>query len=360
MTPVRFGILGTANIARKNWKAIRLSGNAVVTAVASREAAKAQRFIDECQAEVPFADAPKASGYEELLRRDDVDALYIPLPTGIRPDWVIRAAKAGKHVLCEKPCAPDAGQLQTMIDACEKNRVQFMDGVMFMHSARLPRMRQVLDDGETIGDVRRVTSQFTFAAADDWRNTNIRANQAMEPLGALGDLGWYNLRFSLFVQKYKLPVEATGRILEEHNGVSMEFSGDLFFADGSSAGFYCSFRTELQQWAHVSGSKGSLYLPDFVLPAFGCESSFETNRPVFRVMNCRYHMENHPRRHAVAEYSDGSPDAQESRMIHTFAELVASGKLDPFWPEVAWKTQVALDACLKSAREGGLPVKIPG
>jgi predicted dehydrogenase len=256
-------------------------------------------------------------------------------------------------VLCEKPCGPSAKDLQAMLIACEANKVQFMDGVMFMHSDRLPSMRKVLDDGETIGEIRRVTSQFSFAASDDWLKTNIRANADLEPLGCLGDLGWYNVRFSLFVKKYEVPAKVSGRMLAEHNGVPMEFAGDLFFADGSSAHFYCSFRTELQQWAHITGSRGSLYLSDFVLPKYGCESSFETDRPVFRVDNCRYHMETHSRHHAVPEYSDGSPDAQESKMIRKFAELAASGKTDSFWPEVAWKTQITLDACLLSARRGG-------
>src|SRR6185369_7862941 len=101
----RWGILGTANIARKNWKAIRNAGNSTVVAVASRDRARAQTYIDECQAHVPFAPAPAACGsYAELLDRRDVDAVYIPLPTGVRKEWVIRAAEAGKHVLCEKPC----------------------------------------------------------------------------------------------------------------------------------------------------------------------------------------------------------------------------------------------------------------
>src|SRR5438105_4658062 len=101
----RWGILGTANIARKNWKAIRNAGNATLAAVASRDRRRAQTFIDECQTSVPFAPAPSACGtYEELIERKDVDAVYIPLPTGIRKEWVMRAAAAGKHILCEKPC----------------------------------------------------------------------------------------------------------------------------------------------------------------------------------------------------------------------------------------------------------------
>src|SRR5579885_2888355 len=167
--PCRWGILGTANIARKNWKAIRNAGNSTLVAVASRDAARARRFIDECQAEAPFAPAPAAcGGYDELLGRPDVDAVYVPLPTGIRKEWVLRAARAGKHVLCEKPCAVTADDLRVMLDACQEQGVQFMDGVMFLHSRRLPLLRQVLDDGQSVGAVRRIASQFSFKAPEDF------------------------------------------------------------------------------------------------------------------------------------------------------------------------------------------------
>ena len=100
----RWGILGTAGIPRKNWDSIKNAGNATLTAVASRTTERAQQFIDECQACAPHSPAPRAIGtYEGLLTASDVDAVYIPLPTGIRKDWVIRAAQSGKHVLVEKP-----------------------------------------------------------------------------------------------------------------------------------------------------------------------------------------------------------------------------------------------------------------
>ena len=354
----RWGIMGAANIARKNWKAIRFAENATLTAVASREPSRAKEWLDANQAECPFATVPTACTYDELLKRADVDAVYIPLPTGIRREWVVKAANAGKHVLCEKPCGPDAGELRAMIDACNANKVQFMDGVMFMHGKRLPLLRSTIDDGETVGQLRRIATQFSFAAGDDFLKGNIRVSNALEPLGALGDLGWYNIRFSLFVMKYQLPTKVSGRMLTEHGPagatVPLEFSGELFWDNGVSASFYCSFNTELQQWAHVSGSKGSIAVRDFVLPYYGCEAEFVADRPVFNVKGTSYHWESHPRRFAVTEYSDGAPDAQETNMVRTFSGLVLSGKVDPMWPDVALKTQTVMDTCLASARAGGV------
>jgi predicted dehydrogenase len=358
-TPLcRWGILGTARTARKNWKAIRNAGNSTLVAVASRDRERARRFIEECQADVPLTPQPAACGsYQELLDRDDIDAVYVPLPTGIRKEWVLQAAKAGKHVLCEKPCAVSAADLRAMLDACRESRVQFMDGVMFMHSRRLPLLRQTLDDGRTIGSIRRITSQFSFLSSDDFLATNIRASNVLEPLGCLGDLGWYNIRFSLWVMNEQLPERVVGRMLAEHNAgvgppVPMEFSGEMFFAGGETASFYCSFRTGDQQWANVSGAHGYLHVPDFVVPFYGNEVSFEVNAPVFRVHNCDFNMESHPRRFAVDEYSSGMPNAQETHMIRTFADIATTGSLQPRWGEQALATQQVLDALLRSARQG--------
>lgn len=359
----RWGILGSANIARKNWKAIRLAGNSTLTAVASRDVARAKAFIEECQADVAFPTKPVACGsYEELLRRNDIDAVYIPLPTGVRREWVIKAAEGGKHILCEKPCGCTTADVRAMLDACKAHKVQFMDGVMFMHSARLPQLRQVLNDGESVGTLQRIVSQFSFAAPDEFLRSNIRVSGDLEPLGCLGDLGWYNLRFTLWVMNYQLPERVSGRTLSEYGSgkapVPMEFSGELFFPGGVSASYYCAFRTVNQQWAHMSGTKGAITVPDFVLPFYGCESGFELNQPFFRVNGCAFHMESHPRRFSVHEYSEGMPGAQEVNMIRTFSEIVTSGKLDPTWGEIALKNQIVLDACLQSAHAGGSLVNV--
>ncbi len=365
-TPLcRWGILGTAHIARKNWKAIRNAGNSTLVAVASRDSQRAHQFIEECQADVPVTPKPAACGsYQELLDRDDIDAVYLPLPTGIRKEWVIQTAKAGKHVLCEKPCAVSSADLRDMLDACGASRVQFMDGVMFMHSQRLPLLRQTLEDGRSIGGIRRITSQFSFLASDNFLATNIRTSNVLEPLGCLGDLGWYNIRFSLWVMNEQLPQRVTGRILAGHNSgagpqVPMEFSGEMIFAGGQSASFYCAFRAGNQQWANVSGTHGYLHVRDFVVPFYGNEVSFETNSPVLRVRSCcDFGIESYPRRFTVQEYGNGMANAQETNMIRTFAQIALSGQLQPRWGEQALATQQVLDALLSSARQDSREVAV--
>src|SRR4051812_34437097 len=112
MSKLRWGILGAARIAEKNWRAIRHSGNSIVTAVASRDPARSRAFVAKCQRAEPFDPPPAVLGsYEELIASRDVDAIYVPIPTGLRKPWVVRAAESGKHVLCEKPCAANAAEV---------------------------------------------------------------------------------------------------------------------------------------------------------------------------------------------------------------------------------------------------------
>jgi len=357
MKQLRIGFLSTAGIGRKNWKAIFNSGNCVVTAVASRDLERSRRYVAECQAEHAFATPPAPlASYEELIASKDVDAVYIPLPTGLRREWVRRAAEAGKHVICEKPCAVSFAEVQEMTGVCKKHRVQFMDGVMFMHSPRLARVREILDDHQSVGPVRRITSGFSFYVGEDFFRNNIRVDGRLEPTGCLGDLGWYCLRFSLWAMNWQLPHTVTGRILSQSAALSgrlpapTEFSGELIFADGVSAGFYCSFLAPQQQWMSVSGQKGWLRMPDFVHPFNGYEPAFEVNRKEISVPA----VAGTPGPAPGADLADlGHPGAQNTIMFRNFANQVFSGKLNDDWPMWALKTQQVMDACFEAARKNG-------
>jgi len=357
MKPLRWGFLSTAGIGRKNWAAIRQTENCVLTAVASREVWRAQAFINECQAVAPLAHTPQALGsYDALLASPEVDAVYIPLPTGIRAEWVLRAARAGKHVLCEKPCATSAVALEPLLEACRNHRVQFMDGVMFMHNHRLAAVRQVLDDGVSVGEIRRIMAIFSFLGHPDFAQKNIRASLELEPAGCLGDLGWYCLRFALWAMKWQLPREVIGRTLSARSDSQgpasgpLEFSGELFFANGVSAGFYSSFTAQNQRWANVTGVNGSLRMDDFIHPFNPAALAYQLNDAMVPV--------------PVARLTDQSGrelvQTQEVNMFRNFAKQVRSGRLNEEWPQWSWRTQLVQDACLESARLGGWPVKVAG
>jgi predicted dehydrogenase len=351
MKKLRIGILSTAGIARKNWKAIRASGNCAVTAVASRDVQRSRAFIADCQREHPFEKLPAALGsYEAMLAAPNVDAIYIPLPTGLRKEFVIRAAQCGKHVLCEKPCATSAADLNEMLAACKKHGVQFLDGVMFMHNPRLDRVRKVLDDGKSVGPIRRIASAFSFYPGEKFFQNNIRADSALEPAGCLGDLGWYCIRFALWTLNWQMPERAEGKILSRSKRLPRrppaptEFAATLLYPRGVTVEFYCSFRAAKQQWVQVSGQNGWLRLPDFVHPFNTYEPSFEVNEKFVAVpgkAKC-------PRSADPMEF--GHATAQDTRMWRNFANQAFSGKLNAEWPMWALKTQQVMDACFETAK----------
>ena len=354
MKKLRIGFLGTAGIGRKNWQAIFHSGNCVVAAVASREVEKSRKYIEDCQGKFAFAEAPRAFGsYEELIAAPDVDAVYVPLPTGLRQAFVLRAAAAGKHILCEKPCATSVAELDEMLAACRKNSVQFMDGVMFMHNPRLEKVRAVLDESVNVGRIRRISSAFSFyAGGEKFFRENIRTDGALEPAGCLGDLGWYSIRFALWTLNWQLPHTVTGKILTQSAATGgrtpapTEFSGELFFADGVSVSFYSSFLTGRQQWVHVSGQNGWLRLPDFVHPFNGYEPVFEVNEKFLTVAS---DVKCPP---GADPMGFGHPTAQDTRMWRNFANQIFSGQLNGDWPQWARQTQIVLAACQQAALQG--------
>jgi predicted dehydrogenase len=276
----------------------------------------------------------------------------------LRKKWAIRAAEAHKAVLVEKPVGATAADAEEIIAACQRNGVQFMDGVMFMHSQRLNRLRKTLDDAESVGSIRRITSQFSFAGDDEFLRTNIRTNAELEPLGCLGDLGWYCVRFALWAMRYQLPLQAIGRIHSESRNSSVagrvptEFSGDLLFADGVSASFHCSFVAHNAQWATVSGTKGYVLVPDFVLPFAGSQTGYSLVRSEFVLNGCQFDMHEGGTQVRLDEPSNNAPRSQEANLFCTLSDLVLSGKTDFRWAEIALKTQQVVDACLRSAKKG--------
>lgn len=363
-TKCRWGILGTATISRKTWRGLRDAGNAQLLAVASRDLERSRAFISQCQSLIPIEPGVEAMGdYDALVRRDDIDALYIPLPTGLRKEWVLKAAAAGKHVLCEKPCAVNAADLAEMIAACRQHNVQFMDGVMYMHNARLQEMRKALDEPQNVGQIKRITSQFSFRAPDEFFQSNIRSTSDLEPHGCLGDLGWYTIRFALWAMNWAMPTHVVGRLLDKiqrpgtAHPVPVEFSAELFFP-GVTASLYNSFRTHHQQWANISGTNGYLYVQDFVLPFFGAETRFQINNAEFIEDGCDFSMERRARTIALNEYSNSGRTSQEANLVRNFSALVLRGKPDEFWPRIALQTQAVLDACWKSALAGGQEIRL--
>ncbi|QHO42457.1 putative oxidoreductase [Arachis hypogaea] len=154
-TTVRFGVLGCAHISIKLCKAILRAPNATLQAIGSRSLEKATAFA----AENGLPEAVRVYGtYEGVLDDDHVDAVYIPLPTALHVTWAVRAAERGKHMLLEKPVAMNTAELDRILEACEGNGVQFMDGTMWVHHPRTAKMKEALSDEQRFGQLKWVPS----------------------------------------------------------------------------------------------------------------------------------------------------------------------------------------------------------
>ncbi|WP_229926196.1 Gfo/Idh/MocA family protein [Streptomyces longispororuber] len=154
---VRVGVLGCADIARRRMlPALAAQPLVDLAAVASRDLAKA------CSYAAPYGCAA-IQGYEQLLARPDIDAVYIPVPTAMHAEWTIRALDAGKHVLCEKPCATGAEEAARVVAAARRQGLLVMESFMFLHHGQHARVRELLRDG-VIGELREVSAEFGIPA----------------------------------------------------------------------------------------------------------------------------------------------------------------------------------------------------
>ncbi len=237
-----------------------------------------------------------------------------------------------------------------------------MDGVMFMHSQRLNAIKHALEQEKAIGDVKRINCMFSFNAPEEFRQSNIRTDSTLEPHGCLGDLGWYTIRFALWAMNGQMPSSVTGNMLSSlqrpgsPEPVPMEFSGELIFGENTSASFYVSFQTGMQQSATICGTDGQITIEDFVLPYFGNQIEFGISNAEFMVEGCEFRMEDHRQTRSVREYANGAQQAQETFLFQRMSEIVNTGQTESYFSDYALKTQSVLDACFASAKTDGQPV----
>ncbi|CAH2065655.1 unnamed protein product [Thlaspi arvense] len=359
MQPIRIGVMGCAEIARKVSRAIQLAPNAVIAAVASRSLEKAKLFASSNG----YPESAKIYGsYESILEDSEVDALYIPLPTSLHVEWAIRAAEKGKHILLEKPVAMNVAEFDKIVLACETNGVQIMDGTMWAHHPRTAKLKEFLFDSERFGQLKNVHSCFTLAGDEDFLENNIRVKPDLDGLGALGDLGWYAIRATLFANNFELPKTATaipGSTILNEPGVILTCGASLSWEEGRTATIHCSFLENLTMEITAIGTKGMLRVHDFVIPFQETEASFTTctkgwfNKAVTAWVNP-------PSEHII---KTGLP--QEECMVREFARLVGEiknngAKPDGFWPSIIRKTQMVVDAVKESVDKNCQQISLLG
>ena len=248
---VRWGILGTARIAReKVIPAMLKAPNVEVLAIASRDVAAARGVADAWR-------IPRAYGsYDGLLADPEVDAVYVPLPNHLHVDASIRALEAGKHVLCEKPLGLNAADAQRLVDAAaEHPELKVMEAFMYrFHPQWLHAMRLV--DAGAIGALVAVHSHFSYVKHDP---TNIRNLPEMGG-GGLLDIGTYDVSLARFLFDAE-PTRVVATVdVDPDLKIDRLVAAILDFGAGRVATFTCGTQHQAYQRVHAFGGEGRLEL----------------------------------------------------------------------------------------------------
>jgi predicted dehydrogenase len=247
MTKLRWGILSTADIGRRKViPGILNADRCEVVAIGSRDAGQARRVAEELG--IPVAHG----SYQALLADPNVDVVYIPLPNHLHAEWTIAAARAGKHILCEKPLAMNAADAQRMLDVCAAEGVRLMEAFMYRLHPSWEEVRRLVREGR-IGRLTAVQSWFSYSNDDP---ANIR-NQLEAGGGALYDIGCYTINLSRMLFEAE-PVGVTAAVVREPaTGVDVLTSAILAF-DRGTATFTVSTRVETDQRVHIYGTDGRI------------------------------------------------------------------------------------------------------
>mmetsp|Transcript_43606 Transcript_43606/g.89870 ORF Transcript_43606/g.89870 Transcript_43606/m.89870 type:complete len:377 (+) Transcript_43606:2-1132(+) len=347
---VKIGILSTASIVGKVLPGLK-HGMEVV-GVASRDRQKAQDFCTTHDCGVGML-------YDEMLERDDVDVLYIPLPTGLRNEKIAKAISRGKHIYSEKPMGGTASELSELLKLCEEKGLQWMDGTMWYHSLRTKEIEKKLSGGE-LGQVLRVSASFTFMAPDEaWlQGGNGRTDKSREPMGCLGDQGWYPLSAILWAFGWTMPerVMCTHVTLNKVDTI-VQCAGTLWFPGNRSAVFDCGCTSPHRIQYEIVCEKGTLKVDDLVggQQRTGNFAAYEV--PFV----------------GSAEYIQGDVMGKDqvvqveacdhvNMLVDDLASCIktikAGGKPDLDWPRRSLAVHKVMSAVFESAQNGGIAVEV--
>lgn len=322
---LRWGIIGCAGIAEGAViPGLRLTERNEVAAIASRNAEKAKATADK------HGIAAAYGSYEALLEDSSIDAVYIPLPNHLHKEWTIRAAQAGKHILCEKPMALNAAEAEEMAEASEVAGVRLTEAFMYRYHPRYDMIRDVIASGE-IGDLRGIHGTFTFNASSAVGNVRFRKAWGG---GSVYDIGCYPISAARLILGRE-PEAATAHALfsAEHDDVDMMASGLLEFPDAVALTFECAMWAGGRNTLQILGADGYIDVPEAFLYGGG------------RGANFRVVAGGNSREVEVPQANQYALQADD------FAAVVLDGKPQKFPPSDAVANMRVIDAVLQSARE---------
>lgn len=325
---LHWGIMSTARIARETIvPAIKSLRHNFIVAVASRDMTRAREFA--ASMEIPRA----YDSYDDLLADPEVQAVYIPLPNNGHAPWAIKALKAGKHVLVEKPFALNADEAQEMVGAALENSVVLMEAFNYRFSTRFNKLKDLIRKGE-IGKLRFITSSFTFnlSGPDD-----IRLKPELGG-GVLFDLGCYcvNLQRQLVGHE---PLQVGALAYEGISGVDLQMTATLDFGNQVYTHFDVAMNAASQQATRLVGTDGTLVLDSPFSPS---------GQPLSIVVD----------RDGRTRKLNFKAEDTYRRMVDHFYHVTISRDLPEFPFSDAVNNMVVLDALFQSAIDNGKPVKV--
>jgi predicted dehydrogenase len=322
----RWGVLSTAKIGRELViPAIQDSENGVLVAVASRSPAPARALADRFGAPLAFG------SYEELLASDQIDGVYVPLPTSGHVEWAVKAADAGKHVLVEKPLALSAADIAPVIAARDRNRVLISEAFMVTYSPVWAKVRELLAAG-AIGRLRHVQGAFSYFNRDA---TNMRNRRELGG-GGLPDIGVYptvTTRFATGAEPIRVQAD-----LER----DPEFGTDVYASIRADFGsfelsFYVATQLAARQIMVFHGDRGFIEV----------KSPFNANRwgPE--------EIELTDAGHATSTVFRFPDNRQYKREVEAFVTAATGGSAEVFTLENSVLNQKPIDAIYRAAALGG-------
>jgi predicted dehydrogenase len=329
---LRWGVLGTSGIAREQViPAIQQSSNGKAFAVAGRDAARTKAYADA------LGIVRAHDSYEALLGDPDVDAVYIPMPNSHHAEWSVRAAKAGKPVLCEKPLATSADDARRVVEICAERNVPLMEAFMYRFHPQNERVLELIGQG-AIGEVREVRSHLSVDIMSPPDYGNIRFDVTTGG-GTLLDMGCYVVDIARRIVGEEPRTVQGWWSLDARSAVDVSTAGILGFSDGRVATITCSFKANGNGAYTVVGTRGTIEVPRAIIPGMAPRAA----EGMVIVVD-----QNGYRREEIF-----APVNQYGLMAESFAHSVLTGAPTRFAPGDSILNMTVLDALAESARTGG-------
>jgi len=255
--PVRWGIISTANIARGQFLPGLRAAGGIPAAVAGRDLGRAQAWAEQHGVDRAVA------GYQALIDDPDIDALYIPLPNSLHAEWTVKALRAGKPVLCEKPLCGTLAEVEQVLAVARETGTLLWEAFVFPFHAQFAAVQKLLADG-AVGELLEIQSDFHFMVRNP---ANIRLARDLDG-GALNDVGCYPVRIALelFGAGH---TDAWATAVWGGHDVDVDTQGSLGFPGGRRLLLTCGMRRAYDTFTRLLGTAGQIQLTNPFHPGRG-------------------------------------------------------------------------------------------